>query len=203
MPARPPKKKRAAAEPERRRTEIADAALAVLAAEGSRGLTHRAVDEAAGLPSGSTSNHFRSREALLEAAARRHIELDLPSPEAVEALTAADDPLTREQVRELILGTLEPVLASTARPMLAARYELTLEATRRPALHEVMDESRRRFTELAALVLRRGGCDDPEPHARQLITMLDGVSVDQLQATTPTLDQAGIEQLLNRFLATC
>lgn len=203
MPVRTSKKKRAAAEPERRRTEIADAALAVLAAEGSRGLTHRAVDEAAGLPSGSTSNHFRTREALLEAAARRHIELDLPSPEAVEALTGNDDVLTRKQVKALILGTLEPVLAAKARPLLAARYELTLEATRRPALHEVMDESRRRLTELAAIVLRRGGCSDPESHARQLITLLDGVSVDQLQATTPTLNRANIEQLLDRFLATC
>lgn len=39
-----------------------------------RGLTHRAVDEAAGLPQGSTSNLARTRAALLEAAVRRLAE---------------------------------------------------------------------------------------------------------------------------------
>lgn len=203
MATAPIRKARQSPDPERRRERVADAALLVLGKSGSRGLTHRAVDEAAGLPSGSTSNHFRTREALLEAAARRHIELDLPPPEAIEAVSSVDDPLTRDEVRALILGTLEPVLAPKARPVLAARYELALESTRRPALHKVMDESRQRFTDLATIVLRRGGCGDPESHARQLLALLDGVSVDQLQATTPTLDRPGIEQLLDRFLDTC
>ena len=60
---------------------VADAALDVLAHHGSRGLTHRAVDAAAGLPAGSTSYYYRSRAALLSACVERlveddHIELD-------------------------------------------------------------------------------------------------------------------------------
>ncbi|CAM5659075.1 hypothetical protein SAURM35S_09836 [Streptomyces aurantiogriseus] len=50
---------------------VADTALALLAERGMRGLTHRAVDEAAGLPQGSTSNLARTRQALLELAVRR------------------------------------------------------------------------------------------------------------------------------------
>lgn len=53
---------------------IADTALTLLAERGMRGLTHRAVDELAGLPQGSTSNHARTRQALLEAAVRRQAE---------------------------------------------------------------------------------------------------------------------------------
>ncbi|MFD8828405.1 TetR family transcriptional regulator, partial [Streptomyces sp. NPDC059605] len=53
---------------------IADAALALLAERGMRGLTHRAVDERAGLPQGSTSNYARTRQSLLEAAVRRLAE---------------------------------------------------------------------------------------------------------------------------------
>lgn len=53
---------------------IADTALTLLAERGMRGLTHRAVDERAGLPQGSTSNHARTRQALLEAAVRRLAE---------------------------------------------------------------------------------------------------------------------------------
>lgn len=48
-----------------RRTLLADAALDVLADEGMRGLTHRAVDRRAAMPPGTTSAYFRTRAALL------------------------------------------------------------------------------------------------------------------------------------------
>jgi AcrR family transcriptional regulator len=197
------KRRRRAPEPERRRTEIADAALAVLGAEGSRGLTHRAVDEAAGLPAGSASNHFRTREALLEAAARRHAELDLPPAAEVQEVSETEVTLSWEQVRALLLANLDRILEPSGRPLLTARYELALESTRRPSLHEVMDDSRQRFAGLAEMLLRAGGCADPEAHSRQLIALMDGITVDHLQETSRTLDRAGIEQLLDRFLSTC
>jgi DNA-binding transcriptional regulator YbjK len=50
-----------------RRTELMDAALAVVADKGMKGLTHRAVDGAAQLPEGTTSNYYRNRSALVEA----------------------------------------------------------------------------------------------------------------------------------------
>lgn len=183
--------------------QIADAALRVLADAGSRGFTHRAVDEAAGLPSGSTSNHFRTREALLEAAARRHADLDAPPEVDPEALSAPGVELTREQVRELTLGALFRVLAPEARPLLIARYELVLEAIRRPSLQRVMDESRARFVGLSELALRAAGCASPEAHARQLIALLDGITIDHVHATPFALDRQGIETQVDRFLATC
>jgi len=196
-------RERAAPEPALRRQQLADAALTVLGTSGSRGLTHRAVDEAAGLPAGSTSNHFRTRAALLEAAAVRHVELDLPAPADVEAVAAATQTLSREQMRELVLAGLERVLDPAARTQLAARYELVLEATRSPALHAVMGRSRARFTDLIVLLLRGGGCARPEAHAAQLIALLDGLTVDRLQETTPPLERAGVAELLDRFFATC
>ena len=42
-----------------------DAALALVGEQGIRALTHARVDERAGLPKGSTSNWFRTRDALL------------------------------------------------------------------------------------------------------------------------------------------
>ncbi len=197
------RRRRSSPEPERRRLRIADAALAVLGESGSRGLTHRAVDDAADLPPGSTSNHFRTREALLEAAARRHAELDLPPTADVDAIAEPDAVLNWEQVRALLLAHLDRLLDPAGRALLTARYELALESTRRPSLHEVMDDSRQRFTGLAEVLLRAGGCNDPDTHAPQLIAVLDGVMVDQLQETSPAIDRAGIENLLDRFLATC
>jgi len=59
-----------------RTKQVGDAAVAVLADHGARGLTHRAVDRAAGLPPGTTSNYARTREALLTLALTRIAELD-------------------------------------------------------------------------------------------------------------------------------
>ena len=56
------------ANPERR-TQILDAAIDILCDDGVGGLTHRQVDSRAGVPAGTTSNYFRTRQALLEATA--------------------------------------------------------------------------------------------------------------------------------------
>src|SRR5919107_1137181 len=68
-----------------RRSVILDAALRVIAEQGMRALTHRAVDAAAGLPGGSTSYYFRSRAALLTGCVawllQLDLEQDLPIPE--------------------------------------------------------------------------------------------------------------------------
>ena len=58
-----------------RRAVIADAAISTIARNGMRGLTHRAVDRAAGLPQGSASYYFRTRQALLQATVERLAEL--------------------------------------------------------------------------------------------------------------------------------
>ena len=49
-----------------RRNEILIGAVSVLARGGPRALTHLSVDAAAELPKGSTSNHFRTRDALVQ-----------------------------------------------------------------------------------------------------------------------------------------
>lgn len=54
-----------------RRTLIADAAIRLLAENGSRGLSHRRVDKEAGLPIGTTTHYASTRGALLLMAARR------------------------------------------------------------------------------------------------------------------------------------
>ena len=54
-----------------RREELGDAAIAVVASAGLKGLTHRAVDATADVPAGTTSNYFRTRQALVAAVAER------------------------------------------------------------------------------------------------------------------------------------
>ncbi len=75
---------------ETRRRIIADAGLTVLATDGSRGLTHRTVDIVAGVPVGTTSNYFRSREALIAGLVDR----------IGERLAPSDDDLARRSSEE-------------------------------------------------------------------------------------------------------
>ncbi|MDX2644622.1 TetR family transcriptional regulator C-terminal domain-containing protein [Streptomyces sp. PA03-1a] len=178
---------------------IADTALALLAERGMRGLTHRAVDEAAGLPQGSTSNHARTRAALLEAAVRRlafresqtaHAPASAPGPEGLAALLAH---FLHRSVTE-------------ARDLTRARLELALEATRRPELRTVYDTAGRAFREQLEAMLRAVGSAEPERHARSLIAWCDGVlfhSVAGAGSTSPPPEaelRAGAADLLRGML---
>lgn len=68
-----------------RRSALADAGIRVLAEEGARGLTHRAVDAAAGTPRGTASNYFPTRDDLISALVDRIGERLTPDPEVVAA----------------------------------------------------------------------------------------------------------------------
>ncbi len=63
--------------PEQRRRELCDAAIALLAREGIKGVTHLKVDRKAGVADGTTSFYFRTSSALIRAAANRIADLDL------------------------------------------------------------------------------------------------------------------------------
>ncbi|MET9594711.1 TetR family transcriptional regulator [Streptomyces sp. NPDC006516] len=149
---------------------IADAALALLAERGMRGLTHRAVDERAGLPQGSTSNHARTREALLEAAVRRLAELEarVLAPGALLASGDADGAAAG------LAAALHRYLTGSPE-LLVCRYELALEATRRPALRAFYDDAGRRFREPLTALMAAAGSADPERHALSVVAWAEGM----------------------------
>jgi DNA-binding transcriptional regulator YbjK len=185
-----------------RRRAIAGAALAVLEAEGGRGLTHRAVDRRAGLPQGSTSNYFQTREALLTAALHRLVELEQPTVRALEALVP-DGPYEPHRAAELVAGQVRTWLTPGRAGLAVARYELFLEARRRPQFQLALDEVRREYLLLAEQLLPTAGCRDPHPHAPQLLALLDGLVLNQLLQPATELPDDGLVDQLERFFATC
>ncbi len=185
-----------------RRAAIAGAALAVLEAEGGRGLTHRAVDRRAGLPEGSTSNYFQTREALLTAALHRLVELEQPAVRAMEALVP-DGPYEPHRAAELVAGVLRGWLTPERAGLAVARYELFLEARRRPQFQVALDEVRREYLLLVEQLLPTAGCRDPHRHAPQLLALLDGLVLNQLLQPATELDDDGLVDQLERFFVTC
>lgn len=185
-----------------RRALVADAAIAVLVAEGGRGLTHRAVDREAGLPQGSTSNYFPTREALLTAALHRVVERERPSVEAMEALVPGG-PYDARRAAELMADFMEETLHPDRAGLNVARFELELEARRRPHFQEALNEVRRSYVAIVERLLPAAGCTDPHAHAPQLLVLLQGLTLNQLVEPASTLSRDAVIEQFERFFATC
>ncbi|WP_243274288.1 TetR/AcrR family transcriptional regulator [Streptomyces albus subsp. chlorinus] len=187
---------------------IADTAIRLLAERGLRGLTHRAVDEAAGLPQGSTSNHARTRAALLEAAVRRLTVLESAVLTPQETAGAAGAQAGPDTLADLVATALHRHL-TRHRALLVARYELALEATRRPELRAHYD--RTGLSDFAAplrRMLAAAGSTAPERHALSLLAWCDGIlftcTAGSYNAAVPTEEElrTGLRELLSGMLAT-
>jgi DNA-binding transcriptional regulator YbjK len=119
-----------------RRGVLLDAAIEVLAREGSRGLTLRAVDNEAAVPIGTASNYFSNRDELLTQAGARVYERLLPDDDTLkEQMSGIHD---HAKLIELMRETLGRVSAFGTGFL--ALLELRLEATRRPELRAVLTE---------------------------------------------------------------
>ena len=160
---------------------MADAAIAVLADHGGRGLTHRAVDQAAGLPLGTTSNYARTREALLTLTLTRIAELD--GADAADGLAGPEvgrrdgSDADGAELADTLARMLHRMITDTgARRRLLARFELAFEATRRPELRAAYDELGGRFRAEAARLLAAAGSAEPDRDAWTLVAWMEGTA---------------------------
>lgn len=160
-----------------RREQLMGAASRVVAGQGLRGLTHRAVDREAGLSEGSCSAYYRTRKAL-QAGLTQYV-----------ASALADDVTTlTDQLRACAPDHDEAVELTTQlflrwlaqRDLLLARLELTLEASRDPDLAALLVEWRARMVALVASIFSARDLDHSAERAEVLIASLDGVLLGTL-----------------------
>lgn len=160
-----------------RRNRLADAAIEILASEGSRGLTHRAVDAQADQPPGTTSRYFRTRDALLRGVVER-----------IRALHFAD--LARAPTGRIAGSAIVKHLAAMVHEALTvnrtrhlAMLELFLESTRRPELREEMVATRTAQIQLMRAIHAAAGIELSTERAATLIMGITGLVHTAL--TTP------------------
>ncbi|MBO8192462.1 TetR family transcriptional regulator C-terminal domain-containing protein [Streptomyces oryzae] len=161
-----------------RRTLLADAALDVLAAEGIRGLTHRAVDRKAAMPPGTTSAYFRTRVALLTGLVTRLVQLD---QEELQTMAEHLPPIriAEELVDGMVLLTRQR-LTGEARRRSLARYACAVESVRDPELREILVPRENAGREAVRLFLAGQGVTDVENRTHTLLTCIDGLVFDRL-----------------------
>ncbi|MEU8543920.1 TetR family transcriptional regulator C-terminal domain-containing protein [Streptomyces sp. NPDC048717] len=143
-----------------------------------RGLTHRAVDAAAGLPAGTTSAYYRTRSALLTALVRRLVERDQEELRTAAARTPA--PRTAD---DLVHGLTLLVAARTGgagRRRSLARYACVLESVRDPELRDILVPRENPGRRTVRDFLAARGVPDPEARTLTLLACVDGLVLDRV-----------------------
>ena len=168
-----------------RRERILDAAIAVLGARGLRQLTHRTVDAEAGLPTGSTSNVFRTREALVSGVLGRLLTLETRAWQAIAGLPR---PTTPEELAALLGRTVRDMTKGPGRVLTLARHAIFLEAAFDPALQERIAEARTELAAWAVPWIAALGSPEPGAHLSALLSTLDGLMSNRLAAPDPHFD---------------
>jgi DNA-binding transcriptional regulator YbjK len=183
-----------------RRAEIADAAITTLARDGMRGLTHRAVDRTAGLPEGSASYYFRTRQALLTATVERLAELD-----STDMLPSTSLPVLPGHELDTFAAAAAAIVENwltTGRERQLARYELALEATRRPELRDALVTSGAAIRAMVASQFAAAGIRQPAQRAADFVAFLDGLVFDQIAgAGARNLTSADLDAAIRGLLA--
>lgn len=181
-----------------RRRQLADAGLSVLANEGARGLTHRAVDRVAGVPVGTTSNYFRNRSALITGMVERIGERLRPSEEFIAARAGA------KPTPELYADYLRDIVRRLTqnRDVTLALFELRLEAVRRPDVAKLLTSWRREGFAQDVAFNTAAGFPGDESDIALFHYAIDGLLFDRLTgALEPDSDPYEIvDQLVDRLL---
>ncbi|EHN12783.1 Transcriptional regulator TetR family [Patulibacter medicamentivorans] len=151
------------------RDALLEAATRVIARDGFRGLTYRAVAQEAGVTHGLVSYHFGSRDALvhetLAALARASID---------GASLVPDSGRLEDLARDLV------TVAREAPDAQAAQFELTLEARRRPALRPEVRALYDGYVDAIAQALATADVPADPALARLVFAALDGLMLQQL-----------------------
>ncbi len=170
-----------------RREELLDAAIAVLGERGIHALTHRAVDTAAGLPAGSASNHFRTRDALLDAVVERFAARERAIWEDIAVRLYPTTP--QELAQALTLAA--QAATGPHRAVSLARYAILVEAGIRPSLRAKLTATGARVNAWFMNWLRIAGSTDPERDAPIIMNHWTGLILHQLANPDPAFNPSG------------
>jgi DNA-binding transcriptional regulator YbjK len=167
-----------------RRERLLDAAVEIVGLQGLTALTHRAVDAATGVPTGTTSNYWRTRQALLDALVDR---VGTRERDRWEQLTAATFPSTASQLAGT-LAVLARVATGMDRALVLARHALLLEAARHEDIRPRLAAGGQRVNARFKTWMRLVGSADPDHDVHVVANYWTGLVLHQLALPDPHFD---------------
>lgn len=161
-----PRARRPAAD---RREEMLDATIDIVARQGLRALTLRAVAQEVGVSHPLVAHHFGTRDRLLEAAVRHSMTRteSIATPQTPSG-RVEDFALDAEQI-----AAKEPVLQ-------AFQYEMILESTRRPELVPHIHELYAQWRSMTREAMQDVGIRDLDAVSHLVFAAMDGLVFEQL-----------------------
>lgn len=205
MSAQPPgaeHRRRRAPRPEGkdRRLLLLETTLEVIGREGVDAVSHRLIAGKAGVPLGSTTYWFRSREEMLTEALTHFARTETAAvTERLEAVTSASRDGGLDAAVDALARLVAPQLGE-GRWRAVAQYALLGEAARRPELGPVVRDWNEAWWSaleslFAVLELSAGRLE-----AQMLLAMLDGLLVQQLAAPDDDVEARLLRPLLRSWL---
>jgi DNA-binding transcriptional regulator YbjK len=177
-----------------RRDALLRAAVALIAEEGVRAVTHRAVAARARVPLAATTYYFESIQQLTEEALRRHVTDRIGELNKL-AEAAASGSRTAEQVARRFVRAL----LARDRDSTIAQFEVFLEAARNPALQESVTEAIDAFEQLAYVTVSALGARRPAQAAAAFVAVVNGFLLNGLARPRPA--EADADDLLEAMRA--
>jgi TetR/AcrR family transcriptional regulator, regulator of biofilm formation and stress response len=167
------------------REALLRATVHVVARDGLRGLTYRAVADEAGVANTLVAHHFGTRDALLQAALEWAAEQSI----GISLLEPATGDLA-----DFAAGLAE--LVDSDPGMQAFQFELALEARRRPELMPAIERMYAAYFAATRRELMRLGLDEPSDDlARAVFALLDGIVLQQTLFGDAAATTAVVERL--------
>ena len=167
-----------------RRERLLDAAIELVGVQGLTGLTHRAVDAAACVPTGTTSNYWRTRQALLDALIDRVVARER---DRWEQLTQATFPSTARELAGT-LAVLARVATGPDRALVLARYALLIEAAQHEDIRPRLAAGGQRVNARFRTWMRLVGSSDPDHDMHVVANYWTGLVLHQLALPDPRFD---------------
>jgi DNA-binding transcriptional regulator YbjK len=168
-----------------RRRALLEAAVRVIGRGGIAAADHRAVAAEAGVPLGSTTYYFDSKDDMV-AQALHYVadrEADRLALEMERGRLTEGKGSPAERLADLMIDVW-----AGDRVALLAQYELYLESARRGDLRPAAERWDRAYTEFLQRALGQLGAPDPPRQARLLCVALDGLLLDHV-ATASSPDE--------------
>lgn len=183
-----------------KRQAVLEATLRVLARQGPRGITHRAVAKEAGTSLRATTYYFDSREHLLTEALRHYAEtavarfdglaFELPSSPG-DALDGAALLLAQTVLSDLV----------DDRAGLVAEYELVLEIGRNPTLEPAYRAWQAKLEEMLQGYARLFDSKDPVGDSRLVLAALRGLELEALARPSRVPELEDLQRVFRRLLS--
>ena len=167
-----------------RRERLLDAAIELVGVQGLTGLTHRAVDAVTRVPTGTTSNYWRTRQALLDAVVDRVVARERDRWEQLTEVAAPSTPT--EMARTL--AELAQVATGPERTLVLARYALLVNAAQHEDVRPRMAAGGQRVNALFIMWMRVIGSSDPDHDMHVVANYWTGLVLHQLALPDPDFD---------------